>query len=92
MSQTHLSELEICAHNTTKFVSPQDEAVFCCLPRYLSQQPSLILPLASSVLYNWLTEVVTCHRDTPYVGTASVALKRWRRLSTSKCNFGKLKR
>lgn len=49
------------------------EEVFCFLPHFLSQSLSLILPLASSQSCDWLTEVVTCHRDTLYVGTVSVA-------------------
>ncbi|KAI4792304.1 hypothetical protein KUCAC02_033464, partial [Chaenocephalus aceratus] len=32
-----------------------------------TQPSSLTLPLASSELCDWLTEVVTCHRDTLYV-------------------------
>lgn len=47
------------------------------LPHFLSQPPSLILPLANYELCDWLTDVVTCHWDTLYVGAVSVALGRW---------------
>lgn len=49
------------------------DTFFYSLPHFLSQPLSLILPLASSELRDWLTEVVTCHRDTLYEGTVSVA-------------------